>query len=259
MTYQRIINFDTIYSTKTDSNPFNTTFQLSENIRNITKITLKSIEIPISSHNLRLPYTTISVKYNNLFLNYVLGNKTYIDISSFLLDLNTLISAMQTYMAIGEICPVFSVSSTEINKLVMKCTLLSSSSLYIYSTGLVSYYLGGISLTPNTKTLVSGLLYLNTFNLLNVYNLCFDTYYNMIISNLDNQTSNNNNYPCHFKLIINSINNSIYFSGESNSYIQYLELHNKTLSTLNIEIRDRYNNVIVNAIDYSFTLEFEYN
>ena len=81
----------------------------------------------------------------------------------------------------------------------------------------------------------------------------------MIISNLDNQTSNNNNYPCHFKLIINSINNSIYFSGESNSYIQYLELNNKTLSSLNIEIRDRYNNVIVNALDYSFTLEFEFN
>ena len=173
MTQKRIINFDTIYSTKTDSNPFNTTFQLSENIRNITKITLKSIEIPISNNNLRSPYTTISIKYNNLFLNYVLGNKTYIDISSFLLDLNTLISAMQTYMAIGEICPVFSVSSTEINKLIVKTTLLSSSSLYIYSTGLVSYYLGGISLIPNTKTLVSGLLYLNTFNLLNVYNLCF--------------------------------------------------------------------------------------
>ena len=131
--------------------------------------------------------------------------------------------------------------------------------IYIYSSGLVSFYLGGISLTPNTKTLISGLLYLNTFNLLNVYNLCFDTYYSMIISNLDNQTSNNNNYPCHFKLIVNAQNNSIYFSSESNSYIQALELNKKTLTSLNIEIRDRYNNLIVIQLDYSFSLGFEYN
>ena len=81
----------------------------------------------------------------------------------------------------------------------------------------------------------------------------------MIISNLDNQTSNNNSYPCHFKLIVNAQNNSIYFSGESNSYIQALELNHKTLTSLNIEIRDRYNNLIINQLDYSFTLEFQYN
>ena len=193
---------------------------LSETLRNVSRISLKSIEIPISNHNIRLPYSTISMKYNNVFFNYVLPNKTYNEITIFLVDLNSLISAMQTSMATGEICPVFYLSTTQLNKLVVKTTLLSSSSLYIYSTGLLSYYLGGISLIPDTKTFVSNLLYLNTYNLINVYNLCFDSYYSMIISNLDNQTSNNNSYPCHFKLIVNAQNNSIYFSGESNSYIQ---------------------------------------
>ena len=135
----------------------------------------------------------------------------------FLSDLNTLLSGLQSSMATGEICPVFSVSTTQLNKLVMKTTLSSNSSLYIYSTGLINYYLGGINLVADSKTLVSGTLYLHTFNLLSVYNLCFDIYYSMIISNLDNQTSNNNSYPCHFKLIVNAQNNSIYFSGESNS------------------------------------------
>ena len=69
----------------------------------------------------------------------------------------------------------------------------------------------------------------------------------------------NNNYPSHFKLIVNAQNNSIYFSGENTSYIQSLELNNKTLTNLNIEIRDRYNNLIINQLDYSFTLEFQYN
>ena len=50
---KRIINFDSIYSTKISNNPFNTNFQLSETLRNVTKITLKSIEIPISNYNVR--------------------------------------------------------------------------------------------------------------------------------------------------------------------------------------------------------------
>ena len=148
---KRIINFDTIYSTKIDSNSFNTNFVLSETLKNVSRITLKSIEIPISNHNIRSPYSTISIKYNNAFYNYVLSNKTYSDITIFLVDLNTLISAMQTSMATGEICPVFSLSSTQLNKLLVKTTLLSSNSLYIYSTGLISYYLGGINLIADSK------------------------------------------------------------------------------------------------------------
>ena len=79
MTNKRIINFDTIYSTKnTDSNPFNTTFQLSETLKNISKITLNSIEIPISNYNIRSPYCTISLKYNNAFFYYTLTSKTFV-------------------------------------------------------------------------------------------------------------------------------------------------------------------------------------
>ena len=183
MTQKRIINFDTIYSSKIDSNPFNTIFQLSETLRNVNKITLKSVEIPISNYNIRSPYTTINLKYNNAFFSYTLTNKTFNDITLFLSDLNTLLSGLQSSMATGEICPVFSVSSTQLNKLVMKTTLSSTSSLYVFSTGLISYYLGNINLTPDSKTLVSGTLYLHSYTLITCYNLCFDTYYSMIISN----------------------------------------------------------------------------
>ena len=256
---KRIIHFDTFYATKIDSNPFNCKFILSQTLNRVSRISLKSIEVPISNNNLRSPYTTISIKYNNAFFTYVLPNKTYIDIALFLVDLNILLSGLQTSMATGELCPVFSISTTELNKLVMKTTLSLNSSLYIYTTGLISYYLGGINLVADSKILVSGSLYLNTFNLINVYNLCFDTYYNMVISNLDNPTYNNNNYPCHFKLITNTSNNSVYFSAESNSFIQEIQLNNKCLTSLNIEIRDRYNNLIVNQLDYSFSLCFELN
>ena len=259
MTQKRIINFDTIYSNKTNNNPFNTNFVLGETLKNITKITLKSIEIPISNFNVRTPYSTIQIKYNNTVYSYTMADKTYVDITSFLTDLNLLISPIQTYMSSTEICPVFSLSTTELNKLIVTVSLLSTNTIFFYSTGLISYYLGNISTTYTSKTLVSGSLYLHNYNLITCYNLCFDTYYSMIISNIDNQTSNNNNYPCNFKLIVNAGNNSIYYSAESNSFIQFLELNNKTLTNLNIEIRDRYNNLIINQLDYSFTLEIQYN
>ena len=66
MTNKRIINFDTIYSTKINNNPFNTNFLLTETLKNVSRITLKSIEIPISNNNIRSPYSTIQIKYNNL-------------------------------------------------------------------------------------------------------------------------------------------------------------------------------------------------
>ena len=260
MTQKRIINFDTIYSTKISNNPFNTNFQLSETLRNVTKITLKSIEIPISNYNVRSPYSTIQIKYNNLVFSYTMSDKTYIDVTTFISDLNLLISPIQTYMSSTEICPIFSLSTTELNKMILKVSLLSTNTIYFYSTGIFSYYLGNILSTYTTKTLISNSLYLHTYNMINVYNLCFDTYYNLVISNLENTSYNNNNhYPCNFKLIINAQNNSIYFSGENTSYIQALELNDKTLTNLNIEIRDRYNNLIINQLDYSFSLEFQYN
>ena len=259
MTQKRIIHFDTIYSSKDNSNPFNTNFVLTETLRNISKITLKSIEIPIANYNVRSPYSTIQIKYNNIVFSYTMTDKTYVDITSFITDLNLLISPIQTYMSSTEVCPVFSLSTTELNKLIVKVSLLSTNTIYFYSTGIFSFYLGNILSTYSTKTLISGSLYLHTYIMINVYNLCFDNYYNMIISNLDNQTSNNNNFPSHFKLIVNAQNNSIYFSGENTSFIQFLELNNKTLTNLNIEIRDRYNNLIINQLDYSFTLEFQYN
>ena len=92
MTQKRIIHFDSIYSNKINTNPFNTNFTLTETIRNISKITLKSIEIPISNYNVRSNYSTIQIKYNNIIFSYTMSDKTYTDITLFLTDLNLLIS-----------------------------------------------------------------------------------------------------------------------------------------------------------------------
>lgn len=81
--YLRIIHFDSIYSNKIDHNQFNTNYVLSQTLSNVCRIYLKSIEIPIANCNVRSPYSTISIKYNNIIFTYTLPNKTYNDITLF--------------------------------------------------------------------------------------------------------------------------------------------------------------------------------
>ena len=74
-----------------------------------------------------------------------MADKTYVDISSFLTDLNLLISPIQTYMSSTEICPVFSLSTTELNKLIVTVSLLSTNTIYLFSSVVLSEKTGHIS------------------------------------------------------------------------------------------------------------------
>ena len=168
-------------------------------------------------------------------------NKTYIDINLFLIDLNLLLSN-NILLAPGEIIPQFYISTIEINKLIIKTTLITSS-IQFYNEGLLFYYLGTINpLISPSKTLISGSAYLYTCNLIYSYNLCFDNYYSFVNNNLNLQSTNNNNSPCTFKIILNSMTNTVNFTAESNNFMQDVILPSNTnLSELNITIYDKYN------------------
>ena len=47
------LNFDSIYSTDSNNDSFDTTFNLNQKYRNIKKIYLKNCEIPIGFPNIR--------------------------------------------------------------------------------------------------------------------------------------------------------------------------------------------------------------
>ena len=115
-------------------------------------------------------------------------------------------------------------------------------------------------MVPSSKLLISGLTYLYTYNLIYSYNLCFDNYYSFVINNLNLQSNNNNNMPCTFKIIINSMTNTVNFTAESNNFMQDVILPSYTnLSELNITIYDKYNNIVNNNnFDFSFSLGFEF-
>ena len=260
---RKIIHYDTTFSTKVNNNPFQCNFILKEKLLNISRIYLKSIELPLASYNIRLPYSYIrmQITVNGISNNIVLqmNSKTYIDINLFLIDLNILL-LNNIVLLTGEVVPQFYISTTEINKLIIKTTLITSS-IQFYNEGLLYYYLGTINpLIPSSKLLISGLTYLYTYNLIYSYNLCFDNYYSFVINNLNLQSNNNNNMQCTFKIIINSMTNTVNFTAESNNFVQDVILPSYTnLSELNITIYDKYNNIVSNNnFDFSFSLGFEF-
>ena len=58
MQNKQILHFDTIYAnSKKDKNPFQSKFILRENLKNVSRIYLKSCEIGIGVFNIRSPYS----------------------------------------------------------------------------------------------------------------------------------------------------------------------------------------------------------
>ena len=252
MQNKQIIHYDTIQATKiNNNNSFICKFILKEKLLNVKRIYLKSLELANACNNIRSPYsfirftTTVDGVITTQML--ILPNKSYIDVNLFLIDLNILVSTI--VLKSGESVQ-FAVSTSEINKLVIKATLITSS-IIIYNEGLIYYYLGQLT---NNFTLING-----TTNLLYCYNLCIDNYYNMRISNLMLPTTNNNNFACTFKLIVNAITNTIQFTSENNNFVQDVICNRNTnLSELSINITDRYGNSLLNSYDYSFSLGYEF-
>ena len=185
--------------------------------------------------------------------------KTYISIYSLLIDLNeAIVIKIQPKLQNNEIAPIFTLSSSELNKIIMTTVTNSSILLFNYD-GIMSFYLGynaNVKIVTNTVLLQKT----NVYNFAIPYNLSFDTYYNLIFNNINTETKNQNYSQSDFKLSINSLSNSVYYLNELTTYKQSVNIIDKnlTLSKLDIIITDRFNNIINAYLDWSMTLEYEF-
>ena len=172
---KQFLHFDTINSTyKTDS--YNTSFKLSTVLQRVSRVYLKSIELPIGFSNVRGSYSTISynIIQNVTFTKtFKLPEKTYNSIALFLFDLNAaFLSSIRPYLSINESSPVFSVNPLNTNKIIMTQTLIGTQ-MTLNAGFLPSYFLG----YNNDISTKSGNIATTYFS--NVYNLNFDNYLNM--------------------------------------------------------------------------------
>ena len=70
MKENKLINFDSYYSTKNNLNCYYISYKIDP-LKSIKKIHLKSIEIPICINNVRSPYSTFYYTINNISYNFV--------------------------------------------------------------------------------------------------------------------------------------------------------------------------------------------
>ena len=245
-------NFNTSYL-NTSPNAFNANFNLQTPLRNVKRIHLKSIEIPIGYNNIRANSKTniigVATAYDGtLYTNIYsvsLADKTYSSITVLLTDINTTFATLYPSVNI-----VFNV----VNGYVTVTSTTSgtfTNNIYIVPTNL-AYMLGFRS---GLNTLATRLTTSATVYMLNV-----DNYINMYISNLSTQaTYNQNGILCHFKIITNATSGIVYYSSENNSYAQSIEVNSHIpITSLNIVMTDRWGfSLNSSSLDYSFTLAFE--
>ena len=143
----KLVNYDSIYANKINDNCYNISYPLDVIISNIKCIHLRSVEIPISICNIRLPYNTITYvikTISNISTSYTIQmqDKVYNSIFSLINDLNGLmVLHIQPKLQTNEIAPIFTVSTSELNKLIMTI-VTNSTTVTIQNTGIMFYYLG---------------------------------------------------------------------------------------------------------------------
>ena len=247
-------NFNTAYL-NTSPNAFNATFNLQTPLRNVKRIHLKSIEIPIGYNNVRAnsktniigvatAYDSVTGIFSNIY-SVSLADKTYSSITTLLADINS--TFVTLYPSVNV---VFSLVNGYIT-VASSSSAVFTSNIYVIPTNL-AYMLG---FRTGLNTLATRLTTAATVYMLNI-----DNYINMYISNLSTQsTHNQNGVLCHFKIITNTTNGVVYYSAESNSYPQSIEVNSHIpITSLNVVMTDRWGySLNASGLDYSYTLAFE--
>ena len=246
--------FNTDYLS-TSPNSFNATFNLSTPLRNIKKINLKSVEIPIGWNNIRANsrlniiglatgYNATTKTYANIY-SVSLPDKTYSNIATLITDINL---AFFSYYPSVNI--VFTLTNGYINITSTNSTVFTN---YIYVVPTNLTYLLGFRSNYDIYSLRSTTAPA-------VYMLNIDNYINMYISNLSSSNTHNaNGVISHFKIITNSINGVIYYVAENNSFEQSISVNPSIpITNLSVILTDRYGySLNSSGLDWSFSLEFE--
>jgi hypothetical protein len=245
MNSTQTLNFDSLYSSYTNIDPFDTTFNLSSAISKSSKIRLASVELPLGFNNIR------SSNYSNTLTMTIGSTSSTITLSSaYYSSASTLCTAINNaFTALSLInTPTFSVSGNYI------IVTLNSSATYSITNGvLANNALGFSKSTSGTGT---------SFTAGNAYNLSYDTYIVMYFPNLPVNNNSAGNQMLHFKLPISGVNGALYYYYEGFGFHQELQVTDTSyiISNLKVQFFDRFGFQITSnsGLDYSFSLSIDY-
>ena len=230
-------------------NSYNSTYKMHTSFKNVERIFLTSLELPVGFTNCRKNFTdTLSFNLNGNNYNVVMEEKNFNSIAILVQDLDL--------ACIGVVPNVSIIFSQSTASLRLTITLTGTvSSFYIIDTNFSKYMLG---FRNKHDVLVSNVYSASYSN----YNLNADNYIHVYMPNISGiNASMSGGAKSTFKIPFDSVQSNIYFYQEGRSFEQYVDCRNSnfTLSNLTVLLYDRYGNLMnPRGYDYSFTLRIEY-
>ena len=215
------IHFDTTIN-RTGTNTFDCMLKTDIVYKNISKIFLKSVEIPVAFYQTHAPLN----KFTMNSVSYTIPESDY--------TISSMINACNMVFTDG----IFILGS---NNLVT----FSSSNVYTMSvvTGDVLYQLGFRD--SQSGTVIQAQC---------GFNMNIHTYVSMAIKNIS--TSSPECRFATFKIPVDVKNGIIFYQNENQQFTQCIEMNNTTfIDRLIISVYDRFGNILNNnGVDWSFTL-----
>jgi hypothetical protein len=216
--------------TKLNGNPFQCQVILGNRHRRLRSVALKNAQIPIGFFNIRAPYNTLII--DNISYTVLPGNYS---ITNLLNAINSLIT--------------ISIGQFDVDSLTNTITFTSGSGVPTLTVAQPSllYFLGFTNLQQGVSIVA-------TYS----YIVNWDTYLNIWIENLGQSSLEPAQITYKVPLSVGS--GGVQQYAEAATHVQKIEVSDRgvRLDRLNIEIQDRFGNILNNnGIDWSFTLEIE--
>ena len=237
-----LLHFDTFdnNSTYNKNNCYDTTFKLSNPIKNIKNIYLKSLEMPVVFDNIRSDNTSniLTIIVNNVSFVAQLQNHNYNDINSLITDINSLLIASNITLSI-------------VNNIV-SINLPSTSTVSISDSILANAILGFAKSSNKTNT--------NTISGINKYILSYDHFLSLYVD-IPSKGTSSGSHLISYKIPLNALENMVFYLGDNSTFNQCISVSdpNYVLSQFRIIVYDRFGFTISQSLDYTFTLGFQYN
>jgi hypothetical protein len=218
---------------KNSGNSFDCSVMLNHVHRNVRRIALKNVQMPIGFYNIRSPYNSFTITPANTGtpVTYTVTPGNY-NLTTLLNTINNLVTPSVGVFSVGSLTNMFQ---------------------YVPAAGVGSVTLTGTLLSPLGFTSgQSGTSIVAT----NSYIINFDTYVYLYFP--DFGTSSKENTLGTFKIPINVASGSILQWGDNAQNEQFIIATDKSkfIDRIIVKVIDRYGNLMNNnGIDWSFTLE----
>jgi hypothetical protein len=240
-----ILHFDTLLGTYNNNSVYDCTFTLSNPLRNVQRIYLKSIEIPISFNNIR------STNGTNTFQITIQSNTHTITINEFnCTSITSLLTVLNAQLNI--VLP--NVIFNYVNKFVyLQLIGYPNNTVVSFSSSrLLSVILGFTELSY---------IITNEVKANNNYLIAYDNYISLYLQDIPVKSTGYSNQLISYKIPLNAVNSMVYYLQELNSFSQCVEITDKNyiLNRLRVVVFDRFGVKITNGLDYSFSLAVNYH